>query len=159
MKSLYLLALAVALPALADPVSEAKAVNEAFVAAASIEDPVQSVKAVAALFTDDLRHIGVFGVVKGKDELVKAISGPFHAPNRKNVLVSNEGTLLEDGTVLTIAKFKNSFTGPDGKEVVLPLRCTRLMKKQKDGKYLIAAEHTSLGPPMPQPPPPAAQAK
>lgn len=158
MKRFVLLAaLGMAAPALAaDPVKDAKAVNEAFIAAANIADPAESVKAVAALFTDDMRHIGAFGVVNNKEELVKAITGPFHAPNRKNELLSNEGTLLDKDTVLTVAKFKNSFNTPDGKTMVLPLRCTRLMKKQKDGKWLIAAEHTSFGPPPPGAPPPAA---
>ncbi|MFT3837487.1 MAG: nuclear transport factor 2 family protein [Myxococcaceae bacterium] len=139
--------------AFADPVADAKAVNEAFITAANITDPEKSIQAVAALFTDDLRHIGAFGVVNGKAELVKAISGPFHAPNRKNELISQEGAVLDKDTVLTIAHFNTSFTAPDGKNVTLPLRCTRLMKKQKDGKYLIAAEQTSFGPPAPPAPP------
>ncbi len=148
--------LCLASTAFADPVSEAKAVNEAFIAAANLADPDQSIKAVAALFTEDMRHIGAFGVVNGKQELVKAINGPFHAPNRKNELLSQEGSVLDKDTVLTIAHFTTSFTAPDGKTVTLPLRCTRVMKKQKDGKYLIAAEQTSFGPPAP-PPPPAAK--
>jgi ketosteroid isomerase-like protein len=158
MKRLFLsAALALATAAAADPLKDAKAVNEAFIAAANIADPVESVKAVSALFTDDMRHIGAFGVVHGKDELIKAISGPFHAPNRHNELQSNEATELDKDTVLTVAHFVNTFTGPDGKTVTLPLRCTRLMKKQKDGKYLIAVEHTSFGPPPP--PAPTANAK
>jgi ketosteroid isomerase-like protein len=151
-RAVFSAALALAASASADPVKEAKAVNEAFIAAANITDPEESVKAVAALFTDDLRHIGAFGVVHGKDELVKAISGPFHAPKRHNELVSNEATALDKDTVLTVAHFVNTFAAPDGTTVTLPLRCTRLMKKQKDGKYLIAAEHTSFGPPPPPAP-------
>jgi len=154
MKHLLIAAvLGVAGPAMADAVSDAKAVNEAFVAAANIADPAESVKAVAALFTDDMHHVGAFGVVNGKAELIKAISGPFHAPGRHNELISNEATVLDKDTVLAIAHFKNSFNTPEGKTMVLPLRCTRLMKKQKDGRYLIAAEHTSFGPPAPAAPP------
>ena len=148
--------LALAAPALAaDAVKDAKAVNDAFAAAASIPDVKDAVSQVAALFTDDMQHIGIFGAVKSKEELVKIISQAFAAPGRKVEILSNEGSVLDKETVLTIAKMKNSFMGPDGTEVVLNLRCVRTMKKQKDGKYLIAAEHTSVGVPPP-PPPPAA---
>jgi len=51
--------------------------------------------------------------------------------------------------VLTVSKFVNSFTGPDGQTVTLPLRCVRLIKKQSDGAYRIVVEHTSFGPPPP----------
>lgn len=149
--------LALALPAFADDVGEAKKVNEAFIAAANIADPAESVKAVSALFIDDMRHIGAFGVVNNKEELQKVIGQAFKDPARKNELVSNEGTALDKETVLTLAHFKTWVTGPDGKAMALGLRCTRVMRKQKDGRFLIAAEHTSFGPPMP--PPPGAPAK
>ncbi len=154
MKTLLLaVSLGLAAPAFADALSDAKAVNEAFIKAANVTDPEESIKQVAALFTEDMHHVGLFGVVNGKAELLKALQGPFHARERKNQLVSNEATQLDKDTVLTIAHFTTSFVGPDGKAVTLPLRCTRLMKKQKDGKYLIAAEHTSFGPPPPPAPP------
>ncbi len=155
----FILALGLALPAFADGVSDAKAVNEAFIKAANVADPEESIKQVAALFTEDMHHVGLFGVVNGKPELLTALAGPFHAQSRKNELLSNEATQLDKDTVLTIAHFSTSFVGPDGKAVTLPLRCTRLMKKQKDGKYLIAAEHTSFGPQPPPAPaaPPAAK--
>lgn len=150
--------LALAMPAFADDVAEAKKVNEAFIAAANIADPVESVKAVSALFTDDMRHIGAFGVINNKEELQKVIGQAFKDPARKNELVSNEGKVLDKETVLTVAHFKTYVTGPDGKVIPMGLRSTRMMRKQKDGKFLIAAEHTSFGPPAP-PPPPAAPAK
>jgi ketosteroid isomerase-like protein len=137
----------------AKDVKDAKALNEAFAKAGSIADPTESVAAVAALFVEDMKHIGVFGVVNGKAELIKTITPPFHAPNRKVELVSNEGTSLDKDVVMTIAKFKNSFGGPDGKEIMLNLRCVRTMKRQADGKFLIVAEHTSVAVPLPQPPP------
>ncbi len=140
-----------------DGVKEAKALNEAFVVAGSLADVPEAVKQVAALFTDDMHHIGLFGQVSSKAQLVQIITQGFAVPGRKVELLSNEGTALDKDTVLTIAKFKYSFTAPDGKEVVLPLRCVRTVKKQADGKYLIAAEHTSVG--VPPPPPPPAPAK
>lgn len=155
-RSLFTAALLLASGAFADAardVKEARALNEAFARAGSIPDPTESVAAVAALFVDDMKHIGVFGVVNGKAELIKTITPPFNAPNRKVELVSNEGTSLDKDVVMTIAKFKNSFSGPDGKEVMLNLRCVRTMKRQADGKFLIVAEHTSVAVPLPQPPP------
>lgn len=151
MKRLFAAAvLCAASAAWAGPVDDAKAVNVAFVAAASVEDPAESVRQVAALFVDNMRHIGVFGVVKGKPALIERITPAFRAPGRKSTLLSNEGVALDADTVLTVSKFTNEFTDSMGNAVKLPLRCTRLIKKQKDGKYLIVAEHTSFGPPPPQ---------
>jgi len=59
-------ALCASTAAWAGSVDDAKAVNVAFVEAASIPDPTESVKQVAALFIDDMRHLGVFGKVKAK---------------------------------------------------------------------------------------------
>lgn len=146
-------ALALAVTAYADANADGRAVAEAFVTAANIADPNESVKQVLTLFADDAQHIGVFGQLKGKAQFQQVLPQVFAAPNRKNELVSHEATQLAPGVLLSIAKFKNSFSTPDGKTVTLDLRCVRTIKKQKDGKYLIASEHTSVGVPPPPPPP------
>src|SRR4051812_5914349 len=52
-----------------DAQAETLRVNQAFAATTSIPDTQQSVEASLALFTDDMQHIGVFGRVRGKDQL------------------------------------------------------------------------------------------
>ena len=145
--------LALALTARADALSDSRAIAEAFVKAANIEDPNESVKQVLTLFADDAQHLGVFGHLEGKAAFQEVLPKIFAAPNRKNELVSHEGTQLSKDVIVSISHFLNSFTGPDGKTVTLPLRCVRTLKKQKDGRYLIAAEHTSVGVPPPPAPP------
>lgn len=154
-RTLIALTVVLALPALADADKDARAVAEAFVAAANIKDPTEAVKKVVELFADDAQHIGVFGHLKGKADFLKTLPGPFSAPNRTNELLSQEASELAPGVLLSISHFKNSFSTPDGKTVTLNLRCVRVLKKQKDGRYLIASEHTSVG----VPPPPAPPAK
>jgi uncharacterized protein (TIGR02246 family) len=144
--------LAFAPPARADATAEAQKVAEAFIAAVNIKDPQKSVPAVLALFTEDAQHIGVFGRVHGKKEFQQILPRAFADPNRAGKLNAVEGVQLDPSTILSISHFDNVITGPDGKPMTLPLRCTRVLQKQKNGKWLIAAEHTSFGPPPPPPP-------
>lgn len=148
--------LALASPALAaDPNAEARKVADAFIAAVNVKDPQKSVAAVMALFTEDAQHIGVFGRVHGKKEFMQILPKAFADPARKAALTSQEAAALDKSTILSISHFDNVVTGPDGKAMTLPLRCTRILVKQKDGSWKIVAEHTSFGPP----PSPAPQAK
>jgi uncharacterized protein (TIGR02246 family) len=151
---IVVVAMTLASSALADATSDARAVEEAFVAAANIQDPQQAVQAVLKNFTEDAQYIGVFGQVHGKAEFNKVLPVVFSAPNQKTELLSHEAFALDGSTLVSISHLANSFTGPDGKTVKLNLRCVRTMKKQKDGRYLIAVEHTSVG--APPPPAPAA---
>jgi len=151
--ALALLALAPA--ARADAQAEAQKVNDAFIAAVNVKDPQKSVAAVLALFTEDAQHIGVFGRVHGKKELQQILPKAFADPARQGTLRAVEGLQLDPNTILAISHFDNAVSGPDGKPMSLPLRCTRVLSKQKDGRWLISAEHTSFGPPPPPPPAPA----
>jgi len=150
--------LAFAPAARADATAEAQKVAGAFIAAVNIKDPQKSVAAVLALFTEDAQHIGVFGRVHGKKEFLQILPKAFADPSRQGKLTSVEAIQLDPGTILSISHFENVVTGPEGKPMPLPLRCTRTLVKQKDGRWLIAAEHTSFGPPPPPAPPAPAPA-
>ncbi|HEY8208683.1 MAG TPA: SgcJ/EcaC family oxidoreductase [Myxococcaceae bacterium] len=149
--------LAFAPAARADAQAEAQKLNDAFIAAVNVKDTQKSVQAVLALFTEDAQHIGVFGRVHGKKEFQQILPKVFADPSRQGKLTSVEGLQLDENTILSISHFDNLVTGPDGKPMPLPLRCTRVLQKQKDGRWLISAEHTSFGPPPPPPPPAAAR--
>lgn len=141
--------------AAADPqkvaVAEAQKIADAFIAAVNIQDPQKSVEAVLALFTEDAQHIGVFGRVHGKEEFRRLLPKAFADPNRAAKLTRQEAESLDPNTILSISHFDNTFTGPDGQATTLPLRCTRVLVRQKN-RWLISAEHTSFGPPPPPPP-------
>jgi len=137
----------------ADAKAEAQKIADAFVAAVNIKDPQKSVPAVLALFTEDMQHIGIFGRVHGKKELAPILNKAFVDPNRHVTLGKQDAFQLDPGTIQSTTHFDNVISGPDGKPMSLPLRCTRTLVKQKNGRWLIAAEHTSFGPPPPPPPP------
>ncbi|HVE85540.1 MAG TPA: DUF4440 domain-containing protein [Myxococcales bacterium] len=154
--ALFAFAPAARADATADAKKEAQKVADAFIAAVNVKDPQKSVEAVLANFTEDAQHIGVFGRVHGKKEFMQILPKAFADPNRSARLTALDAISLDKDTILSISHFDNVVTGPDGKPMPLPLRCTRLLQRQKDGRWLISAEHTSFGPP---PPPPPAAAK
>ena len=145
--------LAFAPAARADAKAEARKVADAFVAAVNVKDPEKSVPAVLALLTEDIQHIGIFGRVHGKKELTPILNKAFVDPNRHVTLTQQDAVQLDPNTIQSTSHFDNVVSGPDGKPMSLPLRCTRTLVKQKNGRWLIAAEHTSFGPPPPPPPP------
>jgi ketosteroid isomerase-like protein len=135
-----------------DAQAETLKVNQAFAAATSIPDTQQSVEASLALFTDDMQHIGVFGRVRGKDQLRAVLNVALSAPGRSVTITANQGWAIDRNHLVGIVHFDNSFIGPDGQLVTYHLRALRAMVRQKDGSYLIASEHTSAGAPLPPPP-------
>lgn len=135
-----------------DAQAETLKVNTAFAAATSIPDTQQSVEATLALFTDDMQHIGVFGRVRGKDQLRAVLNVALSAPGRAVTITANHGWAIDRNHLVAIVHFDNSFIGQDGQLVTYHLRALRAMVRQKDGSYLIASEHTSAGAPLPPPP-------
>jgi len=135
-----------------DANAETLKVNRAFAAATSIVDTQQSVEASLALFTDDMQHIGVFGRVRGKDQLRAVLNYALSAPGRAVTITANQGWALDRNHLVGIVHFDNSFIDQTGQLVTYHLRALRAMVRQKDGSYLIASEHTSAGAPLPPPP-------
>ncbi len=133
----------------ADAQAEALKVANAFIAASSVPDVQQSIDAILALFTGDVQHIGIFGRVRGKDELRAVLQVVQNVPNRHAELISNDGWALDRNHLVSITHFTSSFTGPDGQTLLFHLRAIRAMERQRDGSYLIVSEHTSIGAPLP----------
>jgi ketosteroid isomerase-like protein len=135
-----------------DAQAETLKVANAFIAANNVPDVQQAVEAVLAVFTEDVQHIGIFGRVRGKDELRAVLQVVLSAPNRQATLISNDGWALDRNHLVSITHFDNSFTGPDGQTLTFHLRAIRAMVRQRDGSYLVVSEHTSPGAPLPPPP-------
>jgi len=135
-----------------DAQAETLKVNQAFAAATSIPDTQQSVETTLALFTDDMQHIGVFGRVRGKDQLRATLNVALAAPGRQVTITAHQGWAIDRNHLVSITHFDNSFLIPDGTRLTFHLRALRAMVRQKDGSYLITSEHTSAGAPLPPPP-------
>lgn len=135
-----------------DAQAETLKVANAFIAANNVPDLEQAVNAVLAVFTQDVQHIGIFGRVRGKDQLRAVLQVVLNAPGRHTTLVSNDGWALDRNHLVSITHFDNSFTGPDGQTLVFHLRAIRAMERQRDGTYLVVSEHTAPGAPLPPPP-------
>ena len=135
-----------------DANAEALTVANRFIAAVNTPGTEASAQAILATLTEDVQHIGVFGRVHGKTELLPILMVAQATPGRHATLTGSAGWSLDKNRIISVTHFDNSFTTPDGQTVTLPFRALRALERQRDGSYLIRSEHTSIGAPLPPPP-------
>ena len=144
--SLVVLALSAmfTIPAHADAVAEAKAVNDAFSKAFEACD----VPAVMALYEDDAVLIwpgqGEFAI--GKPAIEKVIKGYCSESCRSRRSRSSAATRARSAwtTSFIIGQLDTTIAGPDGKPVTMRIRTSELLHKSH-GKWRYEVDHASAG--------------
>jgi uncharacterized protein (TIGR02246 family) len=138
--------------AYADPVVEAKAVNDAFTKAFEACD----IPAVLDLYEDNAIVIwpgeGEFAI--GKSAFEKILKGYCSGSSKPSIkVVSSDARQVGRDYILHFGQLDASVAGPDGKPATIRLRTTELFHKSH-GKWRFAMDHASAG----IPPPPGADA-
>jgi uncharacterized protein (TIGR02246 family) len=133
-----------AMPAFAGPAADATAHSEAFARAVNARDE----ESVLALYADDARVIwpGQGEEAKGRADIATLISKSLKdlPKDAKMTLKSQAAIPLGDGYIATVGRWEESFTDPDGKRQIVPVRTTEIIKKQ-GGKTLYIVDHASVG--------------
>jgi uncharacterized protein (TIGR02246 family) len=112
----------------------------------------RDLKALAALYTDDVQYIYAFAgdEGKGKKALEAFYAAGFKAPTDLKVkMVSYEVTPMSDTVAFGAGVWEDSLNGPDGKRMTVPTHSSEIFVK-KGGKWLVKVDHASFVPP-PQP--------
>ncbi len=129
--------------ALADPMADARGVEEAFARACGAGD----VKGVMALYADDAVAVwpGQGAEAKRKADIEKmAASLCTGRPGASMALKSLEAFPLGDAHIATVAHWEDTGTRPNGTRVVVPVRSTEVLVK-KDGAWRYLVDHASIG--------------
>ena len=129
--------------ALADPMADARGVEEAFARACGAGD----VKAVMALYADDAVAVwpGQGAEAKGKADIEKMAAGLCTGrPGASMVLKSLKAFPLGDAHIATVAHWEDTGTRPNGTRVTVPVRSTEVLVK-KDGAWRYLVDHASIG--------------
>jgi len=143
-----LLVLVLGTQAFADANAVARAHSEAFGHACA----AGKLDAVLALYEDDAIAIwpGQGEEAHGKAAIAKLAAGLCNGKDPAPVLKSVEGRDLGKGYVVTIGRWEQASKGPDGKDAVVVIRTTEVLK-ETGGKWRYLVDHASIG----LPPPPA----
>ena len=151
MKTNLLLAIAllIAMPALADPIDDAKVHSEAFQKAFNSGDA----DAVVSLYDEQARLVwpGEGDEASGKAEIRKVVVATFKAlPGATQVMKSQSVIPLGCGYSAVIGHWEISFKDASGKLQMAPVRTSEILKKQGN-KTLYVVDHASVA--LPPPPP------
>lgn len=112
-----------------------QALNDAFAAAMVKGDP----SAVAAFYTEDGQLIFFKGqTVKGRAAIQDTLTGMFKGMKVKAMTITSQeshpagpGWLVDQGT------YEMTSVGPDGKEETSKARYLQILRKGKDGRWLL----------------------
>ena len=135
-------------PACADPLADARGVEDAFAHACGAGD----VKGVMALYVDDAVAVwpGEGAEAKGKADIEKMVVGLCKERRGASIeLKSLEAIPLDDTHLVAVAHWEDSMTGPRGTRVSIAIRSTEVMVK-KDGAWHYLVDHASIGTPRPR---------
>lgn len=149
----------VAVPAFADPLADAKAVDEAFAKAIRSHDA----SAVAAIYTDDAYVIypGEGEEAQGKAEITKLLDGYMKNSKALDVVFTDIKAIpIDPSHTLIINHWDFTITDLKGKKTTTKGHSTELIVKGSDGQWRYLVDHASVGlPPPPAPKPKKAHAK
>ncbi len=132
-----------AVPAHADAVAEAKALNDAFSKAFEACD----VPAVMALYENDAVLIwpgqGEFAI--GKPAIEKVIKGYCTSPVKPSIkVISSDARPVGLDHIIHYGQLDTTAAGPDGKPVTVRVRTSELLHKSH-GKWRYEVDHASAG--------------
>jgi ketosteroid isomerase-like protein len=138
--------------AYADPVADAKTVNDAFYKAFESCD----VPAVMYLYEDDAVVIwpgdGEFAI--GKPAVEKIIKGYCSGSSKPSMkVISSDARAVGVNHIIHFGQLDSTVAGPEGKPVTVRIRTSELLHKSH-GKWRYEVDHASFG----LPPPPSADA-
>jgi uncharacterized protein (TIGR02246 family) len=134
--------------AYADPVADAKTINDAFFRAFEACD----VPAVMDLYEDNAVVIwpgqGEFAI--GKAAFEKIVKGYCSGSSKPSIkVISSDARPVGRNYIIHYGQLDATMAGPDGKPATLRLRTTELLHKSS-GKWRYAVDHASAGlPPLP----------
>ncbi len=142
------LSLMFAVAAHADPVADAKAVNEAFSKATEACD----IPAIMDLYENNAVVIwpgqGEFTI--GKTAFEKIVKAYCSGSTRLSIqVISSDARPVGRNYIIHFGQLDVTMTGPDGRSVMRRLRTTELLHKS-GGKWRYEVDHASVG--LPQPP-------
>lgn len=140
--------------AVADPLSDARAVDEAFAKAVKSHDA----SAVAAIYADDAQVIfpGEGEEAQGKAEIEKLLDGYMKDSKALDVVFTDIKAIPIDAShTLIINHWNFTITDLKGKQTTTKGHSTELIVMGSDGRWRYLVDHASVG----LPPPPAPKAK
>ena len=147
--SALILVATVAVPAFADPMSDARAHDEAFEKACNAGD----IPGVAALYADDAIAIwpGAGEEAKGKDAIAKLAVGLCDPRNHNQASIKSlDAVPLDDAHIAIVGHWEVVTAPPGGMRTVSEVRTTEVIAKTAAGwRYVV--DHASIGEPAPKP--------